>query len=44
MLEINCVILEDHIKDELIWTRNDEDGEFTTKKGYEVAIMEQFNG
>ena len=24
--------------------KNAEDGDFTAKKGYEVAIMEQFNG
>ena len=44
LLEINCVILEDDIKDKLIWTRNDEDGELTAKKGYEVSILEKFSG
>ena len=28
----------------LIWTRNAADGDYTAKKGYEVAIMEQFDG
>ena len=33
LLETNCLFLEDGTKDKLIWTRNDEDEEFTTKKG-----------
>ena len=44
MLESNCVCLDEDTQDKLIWTRNAEDGDFTARKGYEVAIMEQFNG
>ena len=42
--ETKYVCLEDDTKDKLIWTRNDEYGGFTAKKGYEAAMMERFNG
>ena len=32
LLETNCVCLEEDTKDKIIWTRNAEDGEFTTKR------------
>ena len=32
------------IQDTLIWARNELDGYYTAKKGYEVALMEQFDG
>ena len=44
LLESNCVCLDEDTQDKLIWTRNAEDRDFTAKKGYEVAIMEQFGG
>ena len=44
LLEINFVNLDEDEQDKLIWTRNVIDGDYTAKKGYEVAILEQFEG
>ena len=44
LLELNFVSFEEEVQDKLIWTRNAIDGDYTTKKGYEVAILEQFEG
>ena len=40
LLESNFVILDKDTQDTLIWTRNEIDGHYTAKNGYEVAIME----
>ena len=44
MLESNFVSLDEDTQDTLIWTRNEIDGHYTAKKGYEVAIMKQYEG
>ena len=43
-MESSFVSLDEDTHEKLIWTRNEIDGHYTTKKGYEVAIMEQFEG
>ena len=44
LLESNFVSLDEDSQDTLIWTRNEIYGHCTAKKGYEVAIMEQYEG
>ena len=44
MLESNYVCLDEDTQDKPIWTRNAADGDYTAKKGYEIAITEQFDG
>ena len=44
LLETNFINLIEEDQDKLIWTRNSANGDYTTKKGYEIAILEQFEG
>ena len=44
LLESSFVSLDEDTQVKLIWTRNEIDGHYIAKKGYEVAIMEQFEG
>ena len=44
MLEIKFVYLDEDDQDKLIWTKNAINGDYTAKKGYEVAIMDLFEG
>ena len=44
LLESNFVSLDEDTQDTLVWTRNEIDGHYKAKMGYEVAIMEQFEG
>ena len=43
-LDLNFISLDEDTQDKLIWTRNVIDGYCTTKKGYEMAILEQYEG
>ena len=43
-LETNFVYLDEYEHDKLIWSRNAINGDYTAKKGYEVEILEQFEG
>ena len=44
MLEINFINFDEEDQDKLIWTRNSTNGDYTTKKGYEMAILDQTEG
>ena len=44
LLEIIFVNLDEEEHDRLIWTRNSTNGDYTTKQGYEMAIIDQTGG
>ena len=44
LLEINSINLDEEDQDKLIWTRNSTNGDYTAKRGYEMAILDQTKG
>ena len=43
-MEINFISLDEEDQDKLIWTRNSTNWDYTTKKGYEMEILDQTKG
>ena len=44
LLEINFINLGEEKHDRLIWTMNSTNGDYTTKEGYEMEIIDQIEG